>query len=298
MASPRRRSSTSTVARILANSSAAPVAATSTSARSIGPRSPSAERSRWPTTSRPTRTATEIGSGSPPASAPAPGSTRRRQSSPPSGDAPAMTRRMWSWITTRRPRSAARTVAIPAGPASSSTCSASRCWTASDRLSSAFVSASSRPRFDLVLEPPGVVDGDRRMGGERGEQVGIVGAEPVPALRRMEVQGADRLAAEDQRRADDRPEGVAGRARALDARMSRSRRPRSFAARRIACVDRPSPKAISKSSRSDRVPRHRDDPESVALAVPQQHVAAVGAEQTSGRRRRSPSGRSRGRATR
>ncbi len=82
-----------------------------------------------------------------PASAPAPGSTRRRQSSPPSGDAPAMTRRMWSWITTRRPRSAARTSAIPAGPASSSTCSASRCWTASERLRSAFVSASSWPRW-------------------------------------------------------------------------------------------------------------------------------------------------------
>ena len=53
------------------------------------------------------------------------------------------------------------------------------------------MSASSRPSFTSFLEPPGVVDRDRRMGGEHRQQVGIVGAESMATLGRMEVQGAD-----------------------------------------------------------------------------------------------------------
>ena len=49
----------------------------------------------------------------------------------------------------------------------------------------------------------------------------------------------------------------------------------------MACVDRPSPKAISKSSRSAGC-LDTATTESVALAVPQQDVAAVGAEQAAG----------------
>ena len=137
------------------------------------------------------------------------------------------------------------------------------------------------PELHLVLEPPGMVDGDRRMGGEHRQQVGIVGAEPVPTLGRMEVQGADRLAAEDQRRADDRPEGVA------------VERARSMLGRGVVVhpdgplgqdglCRQPFAEGHLEVEQVRRVPRHRDDPESVALAVPQKDVPAVGAEQTAG----------------
>ena len=170
MASPRSRSSTSSVARILANSSATPVTATSTSARSIGPRSCSADSSRWPATSRPTRTATENGSGSAtPASTSAPpvvAAVRRRagdhaadvvldHDAPPEmvgedlGDAGRAARR-----------------GAPARRAAAGR--------SSDRLSSRVRLGQHASQMDLVLVPPGVVDGDRGMPGERGQEVGVL----------------------------------------------------------------------------------------------------------------------------
>ena len=66
----------------------------------------------------------------------------------------------------------------------------------------------------------------------------------------------------------------------------------------MACDERPSPNRSSKPIISGGKLDDGDDPEHVPLAVPQQHVAAVGAEQRRGVARRSTTGRYRGRAIR
>ena len=64
---------------------------------------------------------------------------------------------------------------MPAGLPSSRTCSASRCWTVSSRVSWRLVVGQVAPELDLVLVSPGMIDGDRRMAGEGGQEVGEPG---------------------------------------------------------------------------------------------------------------------------
>ena len=94
-----------------------------------------------------------------------------------------------------------------------------------------------------------MVDGDGGMPGEGSKQLGCtLVRNRCPPSSSMDVDRADRLASEDQRCAQNRPEVVALERPRHDARKSRSRRPRSGGASTMACDDTPSPKAISNPS--------------------------------------------------
>jgi hypothetical protein len=125
-----------------------------------------------------------------------------------------------------------------------------------------------------------VIDGDGGMTGERGEDVGILRPEPVAALRRVEVQRADRLASEDERRADHRAEVVlVERARPMRVRRVVVHPDRPLAQDRLGghslAEIHLEPEQVGRSL------RYRHDPEPVSLAVPEEHVAAVRPEQGS-----------------
>ena len=130
----------------------------------------------------------------------------------------------------------------------------------------------------LVLVAPGVVDGDRRVPGEGRQEVGRAGRERVPAAPGVDVDRADRGAAEQQGRAQDGSEDVpvegadAMLVRAvvldLDGLLAGDRLGRHPLAERHL-----------EAEHVGREVRDRHDPQGVALAVPQQDVAAVGAEE-------------------
>jgi hypothetical protein len=141
--------------------------------------------------------------------------------------------------------------------------------------------AQDPPEVDLVLVASRVVDRDRRVTGERRQQVGVIGPEAVAALRGVEVQRADGLAAEDQWRTDDRSEVVL------------VQNPGPVWIRRVVVdpqralgQDRLRRDALAEVELEpvhlDRPSGHRDHPQCVPVALPQEHVAAVGIEQAPG----------------
>ena len=134
---------------------------------------------------------------------------------------------------------------------------------------------------DLVLVPPGMLDRGRRVTRERGEKVRRAGEEGSARPARMDVDRPDRVAAKDQRRAQDGAEVVS-----LETGCPILVRAVLGDLDGMLGEDRLGRQAFAESElEADHVARHlgdRDDPERVALAVPQEHVAAVGTEQRRG----------------
>ncbi len=134
------------------------------------------------------------------------------------------------------------------------------------------------PQLHLVFVAPRMVDGDRRVTGEGSQQVGGARREGMAAAAGMDVDRADGGATEQQRRAQDRPEDVPveganpvlvrGVVLDLDGLLGGDR------LRRHAIAER-----HLEPEHVRREVRDRDDPERVAVPIPQEDVAAVGAQE-------------------
>ena len=187
-------------------------------------------------------------------------------------------------MTTRRSRCSASTVAIPAGPASARTASASRCWTVSERVRSRFIAARSRPSRTSFSYRRAWSMAIAAWPAKAASRSAPSAGNPCWSAAGVHVDRPDRRALDDERRAEDGPEVVVVQRRRPDARTSRSRSTWIVRRPRIACDDRPSPNASSKPSISGgkfatattrSMSRSRSQSNMSPLSAPSSAVASV-----------------------